>query len=116
VLTALPTPFQNDKISEDAFVDLIGRQIEQGSQGLVVGGATGEAATLSDDEHLRLIRIAVERVGGRLPVVAATGTNCTRHSIVLTQAAEAAGATAALIVTPYYNKRTRPTGAAGNLH
>jgi len=107
VLTALPTPFQNDEISEDAFVDLIGWQIEQGSQGLVVGGATGEAATLSDDEHLRLIRIAVETVDGRLPVVAATGTNCTRHSIALTQAAEAAGATAALIVTPYYNKPTQ---------
>ncbi len=107
VLTALPTPFQNDEISEDAFVDLIAWQIEQGSQGLVVGGATGEAATLSDEEHLRLIRIAVETVDGRLPVVAATGTNCTRHSIALTQAAEAAGATAALIVTPYYNKPTQ---------
>jgi 4-hydroxy-tetrahydrodipicolinate synthase len=106
-LTALPTPFQNDEISEEAFVDLIAWQIKQGSQGLVVGGATGEAATMSDEEHLRLIRIAVETVDGRLPVVAATGTNCTRHSIALTQAAEAAGATAALLVTPYYNKPTQ---------
>jgi 4-hydroxy-tetrahydrodipicolinate synthase len=106
-LTALPTPFRNDEISEVAFGDLIAWQINQGCQGLVVGGATGEAATLSDDEHLRLIRIAVETVDGRLPVVAATGTNCTRHSIALTQAAEAAGATAALLVTPYYNKPTQ---------
>jgi hypothetical protein len=106
-LTALPTPFQDDEISEEAFGDLIAWQINQGCQGLVVGGATGEAATLSDEEHLRLIRIAVETVDGRLPVVAATGTNCTRHSIALTQAAEAAGATAALIVTPYYNKPTQ---------
>ncbi len=106
-LTALPTPFQNDEICEEAFADLVAWQIRQGSQGLVVGGATGEAATLSDDEHFRLIRIAVETVDGRLPVVAATGTNCTRHSIALTQAAEAAGATAALIVAPYYNKPTQ---------
>ena len=106
-LTALPTPFQDDEISEEAFGDLIAWQINQGCQGLVVGGATGEAATLSGDEHLRLIRIAVETVDGRLPVVAVTGTNCTRHSIALTQAAEAAGATAAMIVTPYYNKPTQ---------
>jgi 4-hydroxy-tetrahydrodipicolinate synthase len=106
-LTALSTPFQNDEISEEAFVDLIAWQIEQGSEGLVVGGATGEASTLSDEEHLRLIRIAVETVDGRLPVVAATGSNCTRHSIALTQAAEAAGASAAMIVTPYYNKPTQ---------
>ena len=103
-LTALSTPFQNDEISEEAFVDLIVWQIQQGSEGLVVGGATGEAATLSDEEHLRLIRLAVETADGRLPIVAATGTNCTRHSVALTQAAEAAGASAALIVTPYYNK------------
>jgi 4-hydroxy-tetrahydrodipicolinate synthase len=107
ILTTLPTPFENSEISEQSFADLIAWQIENGSKGLVIGGGTGEAATLSDEEHLRLIQIAIETAAGRIPIVAATGTNCTRHSIALTQAAEAAGATAALIVAPYYNKPTQ---------
>jgi 4-hydroxy-tetrahydrodipicolinate synthase len=103
-LTALATPFENDDIAEKAFADLVAWQIEQGSEGLVVGGVTGEAPTLSPSEQRRLIQIAVETASRRVPIVAATGTNCTRETIALTQAAEAAGATAALIATPYYNK------------
>ena len=103
-LTALATPFENDDIAEKAFADLVAWQIEQGGEGLVVGGVTGEASTLSPRERRRLIEIAVETASRRVPIVAATGTNCTRETIALTQAAEAAGATAALIVTPYYNK------------
>jgi len=103
-LTALATPFENDDIADKAFADLVAWQIEQGGEGLVVGGVTGEAPTLSPAERRRLIEIAVETASRRVPIVAATGTNCTRETIALTQAAEAAGATAALIVTPYYNK------------
>ncbi len=103
-LTALPTPSEKDDIAEKAYADLVAWQIEQGSEGLVVGGVTGEAPTLSSQEQRRLIEIAVESASRRVPIVAATGTNCTRETIALTQAAEAAGATAALIVTPYYNK------------
>jgi len=103
-LTALATPFENDDIAEKAFADLVAWQIEQGSEGLVVCGVTGEAPTLSPREQRRLIEIAVETASRRVPIVAATGTNCTRETIALTRAAEAAGATAALIVTPYYNK------------
>ena len=103
-LTALATPFEHDNLAEKAFADLVAWQIEQGSEGLVVGGVTGEAPTLSPEERRRLIEIAVETASRRVPIVAATGTNCTRETIALTQAAEAAGATAALIVTPYYNK------------
>jgi 4-hydroxy-tetrahydrodipicolinate synthase len=103
-LTALATPFENDDIAEKAFADLVAWQIEQGSEGLVVGGVTGEAPTLSPREQRSLIEIAVETASRRVPIVAATGTNCTRETIALTQAAEAAGATAALIVAPYYNK------------
>jgi 4-hydroxy-tetrahydrodipicolinate synthase len=103
-LTTLPTPFEKDDIAEKSFADLVSWQIAQGSEGLVVCGITGEAPTLSSQEQRRLIEIAVETASRRVPIVAATGTNCTRETIALTQAAEAAGATAALIVTPYYNK------------
>ncbi len=103
-LTALATPFENDDIAEKAFADLVAWQIEQGGEGLVVGGVIGEAPTLSPAEKRRLIEIAVETASCRVPIVAATGTNCTRETIALAQAAEAAGATAALIATPYYNK------------
>jgi 4-hydroxy-tetrahydrodipicolinate synthase len=103
-LTTLATPFENDDIAEKAFADLVAWQIAQGGEGLVVCGVTGEAPTLSPREQRRLIQIAVETASRRVPIVAATGTNCTRETIALTQAAEAAGATAALIVTPYYNK------------
>ena len=103
-LTALPTPFARDKVDERAFARLVDWQIEHGRQGLVVGGAIGEGPTLPLGERLRLIEIAVETSAMRAPIVAATGTNCTQESVELTQAAQKAGANAALLVVPYYNR------------
>ncbi len=102
--TALATPFQDDRIEQKAFVNFVAWQIEQGAGGLVVCSATGEAATLTPRERTLLIEIAVETAAGRVPIVAATGTNCTRETIALTEAAQAAGAAAALVVTPCHNK------------
>lgn len=105
-LTALVTPFApgGRQLDERAFARLVDWQIEEGTEGLVVAGTTGEAPTLTATEHDRLLRVAVEAAAGRVPVVAGTGTNCTRSSIELTRAARSAGADAALLVTPYYNK------------
>jgi 4-hydroxy-tetrahydrodipicolinate synthase len=102
LFAALPTPF-NGGVAEKAFGDLAAWQIGEGVDGLVVAGATGEGSTLTSEERLRLIRIAVQTAQNRVPVIAATGSNCTRQTILSTQAAEAAGASAALIVAPYYN-------------
>ena len=105
-LTALVTPFADGgrRLDERAFAGLVEWQLAEGTEGLVVAGTTGEAPTLTAGEHDRLLRIAVEAAAGRVPVIAGTGTNCTRSSIELTRAAQAAGADAALVVTPYYNK------------
>ena len=103
-LTAAPTPFAEDDIAEDAFARYVAWQIDEGCGGLVVGGAMGEGATFSRRERLHLIEIAVETASTRAVVIAATGTNCTRQSIDRTEAAQKAGASAALLVTPYYNK------------
>lgn len=105
-LTTLVTPFADGgrRIDERAFAGLVEWQVAEGTEGLVVAGTTGEAPTLTAGEHDRLLRIAVETAAGRVPVIAGTGTNCTRSSIELTRAARAAGADAALVVTPYYNK------------
>ena len=103
-LTAAPTPFVEDDIAEDAFAQYVAWQIDEGCGGLVVGGAMGEGATLSRRERLCLIEIAVQTASSRAVVIAATGTNCTRESIERTEAAQRLGASAALLVTPYYNK------------
>jgi len=103
-LTAAPTPFADGSVAEEAFARYVAWQIDEGCGGLVVGGVMGEGATLSRDERLRLIEIAIETASRRAAVIAATGTNCTRESIALTEAAQGAGASAALLVTPYYNK------------
>lgn len=105
-LTALVAPFApgERQLDERAFARLVDWQIGEGTEGLVVAGTTGEAPTLTATEHDRLLRVAVEAAAGRVPVIAGTGTNCTRSSIELTRAARAAGADAALVVTPYYNK------------
>ena len=102
--TALVTPFEHDRIAKKAFADLIAWQIEEGARGLITGGAIGEASTLSPQERVKLVEIAVETAAGRAPVIAATGTNCTATTIALTRAAQAAGATAALVVAPYYSR------------
>lgn len=103
-MTDLVTPFRNDAIDETAFQDFVEWQIAQGCAALAPCGVTGEGPTLSTDEHCRLVRATVEAAKGRVPVVAATGTNCTASTIVLTEAARRSGADAALVVTPYYNK------------
>jgi 4-hydroxy-tetrahydrodipicolinate synthase len=108
VLTAMATPFDGEgRVDEGAARGLARHLIEHGSHGVVVAGSTGEAATLDDEEHISLLRAIVAEVGGEATVVCGTGSNDTRHSIELTRAAADAGAEAALIVTPYYNKPNR---------
>ena len=103
-IPALVTPFAAGRVDEAVFRVLIEWQIDQGSSGLVACGTTGEAATLSDAEHRRLIEMAVETARGRVPVIAGCGSNDTAHAIELTRSAAAAGADAALHVPPYYNR------------
>ncbi len=108
LLTAMATPFdEGGAVDEAAARRLAAFLIENGSHGVVVAGSTGEAATLDDAEHISLLRAVVDEVGDRALVACGTGTNDTRHSIELTKAAADAGAEAALIVTPYYNKPNR---------
>ncbi|HMJ72654.1 MAG TPA: 4-hydroxy-tetrahydrodipicolinate synthase [Solirubrobacterales bacterium] len=109
VITAMATPFDlGGAVDEAAARRLAVHLVEHGSHGLVVAGSSGEVATLDDEEHIGLLRAVVDEVGGRAHVYCGTGTNDTRHSIELTKAAADAGAEAALIVTPYYNKPTKP--------
>ncbi len=103
-IPALVTPFSGNCVDEDSLRGLIEWQIDEGSNALVPCGTTGEGATLSDEEHRRVIEIAVEVARGRVPVIAGCGSNNTAHAIALTQSAKAAGADAALHVPPYYNR------------
>ena len=107
--TALVTPFKNGQIDEEKYREHIEWQIEKGIHGLVPCGTTGESATMSHDEHKRAIKICVEQVNGRVPVIAGTGSNNTKEAIELTTFAKEVGADAALVITPYYNKPT-PNG------
>ena len=105
---ALITPMRPDgAVDEDAFGAFVDWQIQQGTHGIVPVGTTGESPTLSHDEHRRVVEIAVEVAAGRVPVVAGAGSNSTAEAIELTRHAKAAGADAALVVTPYYNKPTQ---------
>lgn len=109
-IVALVTPFKgNFDIDFDAYGRLIDWQIEQGTDGIVPCGCTGEAATLTHDEQEQVIRFAVERIAGRVPVIAGTGSNNTREALRLTRFAKEVGADGALLITPYYNKPT-PAG------
>ncbi|HVL30115.1 MAG TPA: 4-hydroxy-tetrahydrodipicolinate synthase [Sphingomicrobium sp.] len=103
-IPALVTPFSANCVDEDSLCALIEWQIEEGSNALVPCGTTGEAATLSIEEHRRVIEIAVETARGRVPVIAGCGSNNTAHAVQLTRIAKAAGADAALHVPPYYNR------------
>jgi 4-hydroxy-tetrahydrodipicolinate synthase len=105
--TALVTPFNNDRVDEASFGRLIEFQIENGITGIVPVGTTGESPTLDHAEHTRVIEFAVQSAKGRCKVVAGTGSNSTSEAIALTRDAEKAGADAALIVAPYYNKPTQ---------
>lgn len=105
--TAIVTPFRNGEIDYEAFARLINWQIEQGIDAIVVCGTTGEASTLTDEEHREAIRFAVETAKGRVPIIAGTGSNDTAYAIELTKHACEVGADAVLLVTPYYNKATQ---------
>lgn len=105
--TALVTPFRNGLVDEDAYRAHIEWQIEQGINGVVPCGTTGESATLSHDEHMQVIRICVDQVKGRVPVIAGAGSNNTREAVELTRFAKDAKADGALLITPYYNKPTQ---------
>ncbi len=107
VFTAIVTPFRNGNVDEEAFRALIDWQIEEGVQGIVPCGTTGESATLSHDEHKRVIEICVDQVKGRVKVLAGSGSNNTTEAINLTLFAQKAGADGALLITPYYNKPTQ---------
>jgi 4-hydroxy-tetrahydrodipicolinate synthase len=107
-IVALVTPMTEDgAVDEVSLKKLIEFHIEQGTDALVAVGTTGESATLDEDEHCRVIKLTVDTVAGRIPVIAGTGANCTREAIQLTQRAKQAGADACLLVTPYYNKPTQ---------
>jgi len=104
VFTALVTPFLGGALDESAFAALVERQIAAGVHGLVPVGTTGESATLSHAEHRRVVSLTVEIAAARVPVIAGAGSNSTEEAIALARHAKAAGADAALVVTPYYNR------------
>jgi len=104
---ALVTPFKNNKLDEESYIKLINFHLENGTNGLVPAGTTGESPTLSHDEHERVIELCINESKGRIPVIAGTGSNSTEEAISLTKHAEKAGADGALVVTPYYNKPTQ---------
>jgi 4-hydroxy-tetrahydrodipicolinate synthase len=104
---ALITPFKNDKLDIEAYIKFIHFQIDNGTNGLVPAGTTGESPTLSHNEHQQVIELCIKESKGKNPVIAGTGSNSTIEAISLTTHAEKAGANAALIVTPYYNKPTQ---------
>ena len=106
-LVALITPFRDGAVDETAFQEHVAWQIGQGTHGLVPIGTTGECPALAEDEQERLIKLCVEVAKGRAPVIPGTGFNSTAHTIAATRVAKAAGADAALIVCPYYNKPTQ---------
>ena len=104
---ALVTPFKNDKLDDETYINLIHFHIKNGTNGLVPAGTTGESPTLSHDEHERVIELCVKESKGKLPVFAGTGSNSTEEAISLTKHAEKIGANGVLVVTPYYNKPTQ---------
>lgn len=106
-ITAMITPFANGAVDEDAFRKFVDFQIDNGTHGLVPCGTTGESPTLSHEEHRRVVELCIEQAAGRVPIIAGTGSNNTAEAISLTIHAKEAGADAALIVTPYYNKPTQ---------
>ena len=104
---AIITPFDENGINFEAFANIIEEQIAQKTDAIIVCGTTGEASTMPDAEHLDAIRFAVKTVGGRVPVIAGTGSNDTAHGIELSREAQKLGVDALLLVTPYYNKTSQ---------
>lgn len=107
VATALITPFKDNRVDFDALKRLIDWQIDEGVNGLVICGTTGEKATLNDTEHCEVLKRAVEFTKGRVPIIAGTGSNDTAHAVWMTKEAEKIGCDGALVCTPYYNKTTQ---------
>lgn len=106
-IVALITPFKDGKVDEKAFQSFVEWQVAQGTHALVPCGTTGESPTLSHDEHNRVVDLCIEAAAGKVPVIAGAGSNSTAEAVELTRHAKAAGAAAALVVTPYYNKPTQ---------
>ncbi len=106
-IVALITPFKDSNLDEESFVSIIHYHLKNGTNGLVPGGTTGESPTISHDEHRKIIEICVKESNGKIPVIAGTGSNSTDEAVALTKFSEKAGADAALVVTPYYNKPTQ---------
>ncbi len=106
-IVALITPFKDSNLDEESFVSIIHYHLKNGTNGLVPGGTTGESPTISHDEHRKIIEICVKESSGKIPVIAGTGSNSTDEAVALTKFSEKAGADAALVVTPYYNKPTQ---------
>ncbi len=104
---ALVTPFKNNKLDEENYIKLINFHLNNGTNGLVPAGTTGESPTLSHEEHQKVIQLCIKEAKGKIPVIAGTGSNSTEEAIELTKHAEKAGADGALVVTPYYNKPTQ---------
>lgn len=107
VATALITPMNSQGVDYDSFARLLDWQVEQGINALVISGTTGEGSTLEDSEHKEVVKFSVERVAGKCPIIAATGSNDTAYAIELTKYCCDVGADAMLLVTPYYNKATQ---------
>ena len=106
-IVAIITPFKKGKLDEDCYVSLIHHHLNNGTSGIVPAGTTGESPTLNHNEHKRVIELCVNECKGKIPVIAGTGSNSTEEAISLTKHAQKAGANAALVVTPYYNKPTQ---------
>ncbi len=106
-IVALITPFKNDKLDTEKYVELINYHLKNGTNGIVPAGTTGESPTLSHDEHRKVIEISIKECKGKIPVIAGTGSNSTDEAIELSKYAEKTGANGLLIVTPYYNKPTQ---------
>ena len=105
---AIVTPMNdNGEVNYDEFAKIIDFQVENGTDAIIVCGTTGEASTLTHEEHLEAIRFCVEKVNKRIPVIAGTGSNCTETAIYLSKEAEKYGVDGLLVVTPYYNKATQ---------
>ena len=104
---ALVTPFKNDNLDEETYIKIINFHLQNGTNGLVPAGTTGESPTLSHKEHEKVIELCINESKGKIPVIAGTGSNSTTEAISLTKHAEKAGADGALVVTPYYNKPTQ---------
>ncbi|WZL74469.1 4-hydroxy-tetrahydrodipicolinate synthase [Clostridiaceae bacterium 35-E11] len=104
---ALVTPFMDEKVNFNKLEELLNWHVEQGTDAIVICGTTGEASTMTEEEQKETIKFTVDKINGRIPVIAGTGSNCTAHAIEMSKYAEKVGAAGLLVITPYYNKATQ---------